>query len=236
MSKTKQKITPGIYRISELADKLDISTTSIHRAIEKCELETTEVVHKNKVVKAISLSKDNLKKLSEYGELVKQNKAIKNGQAPKVEEEPVKKVKEVKETKKATPAKKEETSKPAVVEKVEKIIPVSQEAIAKISNLNQKNSILENENRRLTIQISALTDEKNKLSEHLSHQLESKNRMIQSLQETIKAQDAHIRHLQEVVESIQASEQDQNGDNRNYEPKGKSGSIWNKLTNMFVTK
>lgn len=60
-------LSPGIYRLSELAEILGVSRTSIDRYIERFSLDLTTVVHLNKPVKAIVLTEENIQQLNGMG-------------------------------------------------------------------------------------------------------------------------------------------------------------------------
>jgi predicted RNase H-like nuclease (RuvC/YqgF family) len=59
-----QAIKPGISRVQELADLLDVSRTTINRYIEKFSLQLEDLVHQNKPVKGIVLDDDSIEKIT----------------------------------------------------------------------------------------------------------------------------------------------------------------------------
>jgi predicted transcriptional regulator len=60
----KPCLTPGTYRLSELAEILGVSRTSVDRYIERYSLELTTITHLNKPVKAVILNEQDIEQIT----------------------------------------------------------------------------------------------------------------------------------------------------------------------------
>lgn len=66
-------LEPGVYRVTELAEILNVSRTTINAYIERFGLETTTLIHNNKAVKGVVLTDETLQKVLSFTDTISSN-------------------------------------------------------------------------------------------------------------------------------------------------------------------